>query len=76
MLKHQRLNLGLRRFHQRAVRRTTIAGRFRVRHGGCEQFLQDYGDQIAPGERVRIDRVANEMRLHRGVDELRELTAA
>ena len=57
---------GLRRLPQR----------LRVGRAGVQQRLHDRGDEIAAGERVGVDRVAHEIGLHRGIDDLGELAAA
>jgi hypothetical protein len=76
MLQHHRLDLRFRRLDQRPVGHAAMAERLRVGRARGEQLLQDRRDQIAPRQRVGVDRVAHEMRLHRGIDQLGELAAA
>ncbi len=72
VFEDERLDLRLRRFDRGLV---LIAPSATVGRLGGDQRLQDVGDQVAARKRIGLHRVADKIRLHRGIDDLGEIAA-
>ena len=76
VFEDERLDLRLGRLDRRACAGCADCLRVGIAAAGGQQRLQDVGDEVAPRQRVGVDRMADEIGLHRGVDDLGEIAAA